>query len=133
MTEMAAANRRTGQATLAGIGLAAVLAAGIVGGVVGARVATTDAIQGAPNRVLAPGAQAIPKISATDPKWVRYGSSWESQYRAMYPLALAPKWAEYGTSWENRYRAMYPDTAEATWVEYGTDWENQYRAQHPDH
>ncbi len=109
MTELAPATRRTNQAALAGIGLAAVLAAGIVGGAVGARVATTGGVQGAPKPILAAEAQAMPQAAANDPKWAEYGATWESQYRAMHPTALDPKWAEYGATWESQYRAMHPD------------------------
>jgi hypothetical protein len=105
---MAAANRRTGQAALAGIGLAAVLAAGIVGGVVGGRVATMDAIQGAPNQVLAPGAQGLPKAAAADRKWIDYGTTWENQYRAQHPDPVDARWTDYGRTWENQYRAQHP-------------------------
>jgi hypothetical protein len=119
MAEMIRTDRRSGQAAMAGLVVAAALLAGVVGGLVGARLA---------NGVAAQAAQA-PKAAAVD--WAQYGTNWESQYRAMYPASVDAKWAQYGSNWESQYRAMNPAVLDPTLVKYGLDWQRQYEQQHP--
>ena len=123
MTELTRTDRRSnrliGQAAIAGLVLAAALIAGVVGGLVGARLAGGAAAQ---------AVQAVPRTAAVD--WVQYGRNWESQYRATYPTTTNLIALKGENDWQRRYQQQSRKDA-ARWIAYGTAWQRQYEQQHP--
>jgi ABC-type glycerol-3-phosphate transport system substrate-binding protein len=100
MTEMARNDRRISQVGLAAFVLAAALLAGVLGGLVGARL-TESTGSGA--------AQAAPAAAAkTTIDWTAYGAAWQRQYEAQHPTTLNPAMVQYGINWQRQYEAQHP-------------------------
>jgi hypothetical protein len=112
MAELIRSDRRSGQAAIASLVLMAALLAGIVGGLVGVRLASVAGAQ---------PVQAAANAASVD--WAQYGTKWETQYRAMYPATVDTKWAAYGASWQGQYEQQHPATFGPKLVQYGASWQ----------
>jgi glucose dehydrogenase len=94
------------QAAPAALVLVAALAAGVVGGMVGVRLANDGQALGTRNAVAAEVAHAAPQAASID--WDAYGKRWQSQYLAMYPPKLDPIMVKYGIDWQRQYDEQHP-------------------------
>ena len=96
MAEMIRTDRRNNQAAHAVFVLAAVLMAGILGGLVGARVATGTAAQ---------AGKVAPAAATVD--WVKYGNDWQRQYEQQHPTT-SDRMVQYGIEWQRQYEQQHP-------------------------
>ena len=120
MAQMIRTDRRVNQAALVGFVLLAALVAGVVGGLVGARLTTAGGAQ---------AAAVAPRAATTD--WAAYGATWQQQYEQQHPTTVGPAMVKYGIEWQRQYEQQHPTTLNPALVQAGIDWQRQYEQVHP--